>query len=1548
MNRGLIFVLAGLLACALLGLGISQETPTGGVTVKLQDSATGKPITGVRVTASLIGEQDESEGKPRVFKADKLGQCAFRGLPVGEYEIEVRATNHSVKPRKIFVEEGEVQELTLALAASDPYLKSYASQRVFRPQDQPKVELHGFATGDYYRFRLFNVAPDRVAKEEGLFNAFRQYKAPNSDLRALGPVVLDESRKIEHRDGEGTFTESLELPTQPEGIFCLVIDSGKNRDLFCLNVTNLALVVKSDAYHVLCYVTDLTTGVPIGGAQILASTSRATHPVGSTDKNGLLAVPSFGKRMGTVRTVMVRNGKSFGLVEYEAQSDQEDKGTMILYCDRPAYRPGDTVYFKGIIRQRQPTRYVLPNSRTVKVNVTDPDQQPVLKTTLVVNSHGTFNGSFQTEKDGGVGGYRIQCDTGAGIAGEIDATIFAYRKPQFTIDVKPAKPLYTMGDTAQATVDCRYFFGSPMAGVKVTATIYRSQTYNDDTDGSEAIRGPQGGEYSEKIEAQTDATGRAILDFPTRADKDPDNFSGDFVYDINVTVSEDGQNTQSANGSVKVARGDYRLKLLVENPILTVGSTAKLRVKTQNIFNHDEPASNKSVTIVAGKELWTRRTSVFQPIQSYQVVTNSLGEALLEIPVKEAESLVFRATGMDSRQREIRGETSAYVEGSSEDYLPQKDELTLTLEKKALKSGESAKALIRTTNPGGYALVTVEGTELCYQQVVYLAQRSTIAYVPINKSMAPNADVHVTYVKGLQFITSEAPIEVDKVDQELKVSVKAESPNYRPGDRVRLHVETATKLGQAKAAEVSLAVVDESIFAVAGEPSIFTSEFEIRTYNHVQTRYSFAPIYLDGGDKGSSKVKLRKNFKDTAAWFPGVWTGEDGKADVEFDLPDNLTQWRATVVGVSDDSYCGLGNVRFRARKELMARFVLPQFMVKGDALTASLVVTNDAGHDLDAHLEVSAQGTTLDRTQLPTMIHVAQGKSVVVDCPLRADEVGQAQLTAKVWTSDGSLSDGVQQNLTINPFGVLVDAFASGQCTGQSSRKVEFDLPAKSDPNFGTLEVQLSPTLVAGLVQTLDGFIDYPYGCTEQTMNRFLPSVLVEHSLTRLRIAKTPRMATLPSVVRQSIRRLNNMHHPDGGWGWWESDDSNPFMTALVLDGLDKAKRVGWKLGDVGTDRAVEWGQKNLGERKGLGYDLAGRLYLAYALGNYGVKNAVDRVKIPELKDLNATESALAALAFHRAAKDKEANACLDRLVEKHEGIETAFWPTDPSFFGQETTAIALMAFSEVRPDDPLVPKIIRYLYGVRKGQFWTTTRDSSFAIQGLVGYIERTESASTRSSVSVIVNGETVNTVQMETTQAANPDWTVRIPRNKLTNAHVTVEVKANGGQCYFQARLAALNIQEPLVSQTTDPGFTIERTYHRLSPRADKDGIMRLLPSAEAVTRFSPGELIRVVLKIHSRIPQNYLLLEEPLPSNCHPETSEDLGENEGSGDWWPHTSLKDDRLALFVEDLQKGDNTVTYTMRAEQRGSVRVLPTRFSLMYDPAVFSSSSEGNLDVKL
>ena len=1538
---------------ALLAYGVGDEIPVGRLKGRVTMKENGRPLEGALVTLSLKGAPDDERPLVKGVETDANGEYAFRSLPAGDYAVNVSAREHGTTASRVSVAEGRTQTASFVAKPSDPYLNLYASQRVFTPGETPKVELHGFVPQKEVRLGVYRLDAERVARDGGYQRALEPLARPE-DAKAVEGRGIEVKRLdaiVAERDAEGAFVQTLPVGALGEGAYFVQCRAGDKVASTVLLVSRLALVTKAGSDgRTLLYTADLATGAPVGGASILDGRGRE---LGRTGPDGLLdlVLPDAPKDSPT-RVVMARHGDSVALVSAYVRPREEARTWIDAYCERPAYRPGDTVRFKGFVRRGDGDGYRLPGQGAATGTVKDPDGNPVQTLTLPLSAHGSFHGAFATSKEGKPGGYALEFEALGG-KGAIGANVVAYRKPEFSIEVKADKARTTMGERASATVQCEYYYGGPVVGAKVKATVYRTPVFAYEDEDGERREGDSygGGEYSQEVEAVTDNMGRAKIEFDTRAEGDPEVLSNDYDYTVSASVTEDGGKYFDGEGKVRVTRGDFGMSLEVQNPILVPGDTVRLLIKTTDPTDPGKPVPNRAVTVEAGVEAYAEATSTFVKRESYTAATGADGTAVLRLPVARAESLTFRAKAVDDAGRSVVAEAWAYVEGSPARADAQRGELKLTLDAKGYAEGQKARALLQTDVPGGTALVTVQTDRVLWRKLVPLTSGSTVLEVPIVKEYAPNVYVSAAYVREKRFLQADRRLRVSREDRRLKVEVSPAKPVYLPGEKAQVTVRTTDSDGKPVAAEVSVGTVDRGVYDVAADTTDLYASLYPERSNNVATDYSFPEIYLDGGDKGTSKVPLRTEFRDTAAWTPAVWTGERGEATVDVPLPDNLTEWRVTAVGLSDASQAGGATASFRASKPLTVRLGLPQFLVSGDTQRLTATIANDTGKDADVDLQFNVAGLRL-ANELPKTLRVPAGSPQIVELQVEALGAGTASVSARALVRPengaGGESDGVRQSFPVLAYGRPVVETRAGEGDAAFSLPV----PANLDPKVGALTVTVSPTIAGDLGKALDGLIDFPYGCVEQTMSRFMPAVLVKRTVRTLGLPAPKRLERLPEIERDSLARLARMRHGDGAWGWWEYDESDPFMTALVLDGLRRAQEAGVRVDAANPKAAVQWGMELLKDpKRAKDVEPRDRLYLVYALLRWGVKDAAaflkgvdlrDRIDKDKVRHPSSTELATAALAYREAGLD--AGPLVDRLLRRaHVGEETVTWASEDGAWGSEATALALVALETVRPNDPLLPRVVRGLMSERQGDGWASTRDTAYALVGLTAYLDRTKELSGTSSATILVNGKARGTFTLDP-RSAEPTRTVVVPRAEL-GGEARIEVRTTG-RVYRTVALRGFEVARPLEARSTDRDLEVERRTFLMEPRRAKDGAMRLLPSERPVTEFKNGDVVRVELTIHSRVPREFVLVEEPTPSSCRVTERTELEEGETKDWWWSRTVVLDDHLAFFARNLPQGESQIVYHMRAEGAGKAVALPARADNMYDPGRWASTAATRVGV--
>ncbi len=178
--------------------------------------------------------------------------------------------------------------------------------------------------------------------------------------------------------------------------------------------------------------------------------------------------------------------------------------------------------------------------------------------------------------------------------------------------------------------------------------------------------------------------------------------------------------------------------------------------------------------------------------------------------------------------------------------------------------------------------------------------------------------------------------------------------------------------------------------------------------------------------------------------------------------------------------------------------------------------------------------------------------------------------MTARAET--GGLADAVEITLPVYRYSTPEVVGTSGQVGPGETRLESILVPANAEPDRGGLDVMVEPSLAAGMRGGLSYLEHYPYECVEQTMSRFLPNVATYLALSELGIERPGLKAQLEQEVSVGLQKIYGKQHIDGGWGWWQTDDSNVVVSAYVIFGLAKAREAGFAVDSTVLNRGTQF----------------------------------------------------------------------------------------------------------------------------------------------------------------------------------------------------------------------------------------------------------------------------------------------------------------------------------------------------------------------------------------
>jgi len=1312
----------------------------------------------------------------------------------------------------------------------------------------------------------------------------------------------------------------------------------------------------------------------------------------------------------------------------------QTRARAYLYTDRPIYRPDQTVYFKGIVRLDDDAHYTLPEGLgPIQVRISDPQGKELYHEDLPLNDMGTFHGAFVLDTEAPLGTYFIEAqmadlDLYAGAS----FLVAEYRKPEFQVQVTTDRDAYLAGDTMQVTAEATYYFGGAVADAPVHWSVlsrdfwfqYRCPTegtcpWYDWTDVEWGGYGPEPyGGYGRLIAQGDSRTGKdGRVTFPVAADLGSVGRSQEFIIEASVTDLS-GQQVSNRTAAV-VHQGEFYIGLAARGYLAEVGKAHTVDILT--VDWDSEPVAGVALTVVFMEHRWY---SVRQrdesggffwnwasediPVLTTTVTSGPDGKAVVSFTPEKAGTYRVRAIGRDTHEHEVRSSTYFWVWGGKE-YVPWRQEsnnrIALVADRKEYRVGDVAEILVPSPYSGTVkALVTLERGHIQEARAVELHGNSEVLRIPITVEHVPNVFVSVVLVQGsaqapdgiASFRMGVIQLPVSVETKRLKISLlpdrdMARGEHYRPRETATYEVVVTDSEGRPVETELSLRLADLAVLSLADEtgPGLLETFWSrrglgVRTSTLLvvaakKTVREEKPGAKGGGGGEGQEGLIRTRFPDTAFWDPVVRTDANGRAKVQVQLPDSLTTWRMQARGVSADTRVGEATVDVLTTLDLLLRPVLPRFFVVGDRAELATIVHNNSGQEQEVQVTLTVEGLVLEGTASQT-IRIPAGEKGKVTWPVRAEAVEQVRV--RMEARAGSLYDAREDALPVYRYATPEVVATAGRLTGPEQRVELVQLPKVFDPTQGELTVQIDGSLTGAMQEGLSFLKHFPYECIEQTVSRFLPNALAYQALKEMGIERPDLERNLSEMIGVALQRIYSSQHYDGGWGWWTSEKSDPYLTAYVLQGLIEAQRAGFTVDQDVVRRAREFVRNYLPAVSGLKESWeANRLaYMLYVLAESGAPSeatgtgelgiAVRLFERRQLLDRYGLAYLAVALSLYAPGESSRVQTLLSDLRGAAVVSATgAHWEESRVDYRNmntdiRTTAIVTWALARLDPGNELLPNAVRWLMSTRKEGHWSTTQNTSWSLLALVAYMRATKELEGDYSYLVTLNGQLLGSGDVT---KENIDQSrrlqVEIARLLVDEANLLVierlPPKGNQtgkGQLYYAAYLRYYLPADQV--KAVSRGITVARQYSPVNEPGRR------------VERARVGDLIRVKLTLIVPNDLYYVVVEDPLPAGCEGvdtslKTTSVVGERPelrsltaaeeeswyrsfGWGWWWfSHTEMRDEKAVLFASYLPRGTYEYTYVMRAAVPGEYLVMPSVASQMYFPEVFGRSDGGRFFVE-
>ncbi len=999
------------------------------------------------------------------------------------------------------------------------------------------------------------------------------------------------------------------------------------------------------------YVLDRDLGQPLANTQVQIWQSVYSYTLNryeeikaekyTTDKNGYFKMKETSDyrnfllqvRYGSDELFMDENNYTYN---YSSYTNLTEKHTF-LFTDRSIYRPGQTIYFKGIVISKDKDILksgVIPDFKST-IQLKDANGQKAADLAVTTNAFGSYHGSFRLP-EGVMNGIFTLYDTAT--KASVSFSMEEYKRPKFFTEIQKPKGTYRINDSIEVTGTAKAYAGNNIDGAKVSYRVVRKVRYPIWW-GWNYFRPSYHSEQMEITngETVTDDTGAFTIKFKAIPDESVDKKDQPtFFYDLSADITDINGETRSGNTSVAVAYQMLQLEINMPKTMLA-DSLNQLYISSTNLNDIFEKTlvqvsihQVQSPTKIFRSRYWqmpdqfTMSKNEYQGYFPHDMYKDEdlksqwpLGELVFNKTDSTRENKQWAishqqwkagwykitATAKDKYGEMVKAEKYIQLTSSVE-----KDQIYEAVQVEVVKGnaepGEQIRYHISTGFDKIYLVHTLSKMDRTNNQEVKTITNSTPASFVVSVAEDDRGGMASTYafVQHNRVYKGGESFAIPWSKKDLNISYETFRDKLLPGSEEKWKIKITGNKGEKVAAEMLAGMYDASldqfkphnwfrpniwpglnntiIWSAGGFSSINSDEFDKRddvylppvpkSYDRLLDSDSYGGGYYgndrvvmrsspmaEGGklesaaapppegkqvkstaakivkngevnadtvetengqqpSTNSPAVQIRKNFNETAFFFPDLKTDAEGNIEFSFTMPEALTQWKLMTLAHSKDAATAYGEKTLVTQKPLMVQPNAPRFMREGDNMEFSAKIVNLGEKEVTgvATLELldAATNKPVDgwfKNVFPNQYFtVAAGQSEAVKFPMEIPFNFNSALTYRVKavskTSptggglEGAFSDGEEMAIPVLTNRMLVTESMPINMRGVNSKQFTFDKLLNSLPpgeGWGgthhalTVEYTSNPAWYA--VQALPYLMEYPYECAEQTFNRYYANTL-------------------------------------------------------------------------------------------------------------------------------------------------------------------------------------------------------------------------------------------------------------------------------------------------------------------------------------------------------------------------------------------------------------------------------------------------------------------------
>ena len=1311
------------------------------------------------------------------------------------------------------------------------------------------------------------------------------------------------------------------------------------------------------------------------------------------------------------------------------------------------YKAGDVVQYKVYVRGQSNRHWVRPPQGSYELSVVDPKGQ-VIKTVedVKLNDYGAFSGEFKTLKSSAVGWYdfnlRFKNDITEHTQTPMRVLISDFTPSPFKVGNDLNGDRFALNETVSVRSYAKMHAGGPYsdAQARITASLIPKQFRSAHPkakgfrfSASEGVR-----QVLHQSKGSLNNQGEWSAEFDIT--KSPLLYG---LVEVETAVRDDRGKYVASRSSAEFFGAEKILGLRQTSWVQKVGETAAVDYLVVN--QQGVPVKGSQVDLLveyrvtraarvkgAGDAYLTQYTDSWEELSRCKGQSTKSIKQCRFVPQQAGQHRITATINdVDGRKIENQIHTWAVGDGAVVWNDGNSHNIEIIADKSSYLLGDTAKFLVKNPYPGAQALITVEryGVLRSWQQT--LKGSTPIIRVPIEEDDYPGIYLSVVVASPRvdrplgdgnvdlgkpAFKMGYTKVQIRDSNKEIGVKIQTDKKVYKPRDVARVSVRAKPETGERKALELAVVVLDEAVFDLNSAGKGYydpykgfgqLEELGVANYNLLMRlvgRQRFEKKGANpGGGGGNSGADLRSLMKFVAYWNPSIETDNEGRAQFEFELPDNLTGWRVLVIAVDKEERMGLGDHNFKVNRPTELRPLMPNQLTAGDTVEAGFSVMNRTGSKRSLKVELRASGSGLAEPLVKaSRIELAPFERKRVWLPVSATAPGEIAFYAKA--GDSKDNDAIEHKVQIKPRYTLQSQVIYGTTTEPSlTESIQF--PADLVGKVGGISVGLTPSVLGDIKGAFGYMKNYPHACWEQRLS--IGVAAAQYQSLKQYLPDDFEWQKSKDLTQQALDNAGQFQAANGGMAYWINRDSyvSPYLSAYTALAFVWLREQGFIVPDQ-VERKLQAYLKgylrNSDAQQLVNTQLSIRAVALAALASRGSIEVADlqryEVHLPNM-NLFAKAHFLKAATKLKWGEDriqKISNSLLSNSVQsagKFNFQETVAFDSAALLSSPARSNCAILSalltaanstsgMADLLNDIPF--KLMRSITQSRgKRDSWSNTQENIFCMNAFrefslayenedpnmklqaifkaeieKGGAEKRESEDGAESVAEVVMGS-ANFVSVRDKPVTLAPEQFSIESNLKGSVSLS---KQGEGRYYYNVKVDFAKQDDQ--AERLNAGIEVQREYS-----VQRDGAWQPLSNPMLVNK---GELVRIDLFVSTPGVRNYVVVDDPVPGGLEPVNRDlatastvDAGQSGFAhpsesrfyqhDDWsafgrygysFYHQELRHDSVRFYSDYLPAGNYHLFYVAQVIANGSFTVKPLKVEEMYDPDVFGLGLPARLNV--